>query len=120
VGAESREPRAKGQNPEIILASASPRRATLLTQIGLPFRVCPSTLGEDGEAAHDHETSETCAARLALAKASDVAARLDQGLIIGADTVVTCRGRILGKPRNGRRPRLCCPGQTHRGQGWRS
>lgn len=117
MGAESREPRAKGPNPEIILASASPRRATLLTQIGLPFRVCPSTLGEDGEAALDHETPETCAARLALAKARDVAARLDQGLIIGADTVVTCRGRILGKPRNGKEAQaflLALAGQTHR------
>jgi septum formation protein len=117
VGAESREPRARGQDPEIILASASPRRAALLTQIGLAFRVCPSTLGEDGETALDHETPEACAARLALAKASDVAARLDRGLIIGADTVVTCRGRILGKPRNGKEAQaflLALAGQTHR------
>ena len=94
------ESRHSRENPDIILASASPRRATLLTQIGLPFRICPSALGEDGEAALDHETPEACATRLALAKAKDVAARLGQGLIIGADTVVTCRGRILGKPRN--------------------
>jgi len=110
VGAES-------HTPDIILASASPRRATLLTQIGLPFRICPSALGEDGEAALDHETPEACATRLALAKAKDVAARLGQGLIIGADTVVTCRGRILGKPRNEEEARgflLTLAGQTHR------
>jgi len=117
VGAGSREPRIENHTPDIILASASPRRATLLTQIGLPFRICASALGEDGEAALDHETPEACAARLALAKAKDVAARLGRGLIIGADTVVTCRGRILGKPRNAEEARaflLTLAGRTHR------
>ena len=115
--AENREPRVQRENPEIVLASASPRRAMLLTQIGLPFRVCPSTLGEDGEAALDRETPKACATRLALAKARDVAARLGQGLIIGADTVVTCRSRILGKPRNGKEAQaflLALAGRTHR------
>jgi septum formation protein len=85
--------------PEIILASASPRRAALLEQIGLPFRVCPSVLGDDGEARFLGEAPSAYACRVALAKAREVADRLDRGLVIGADTVVVCRDRLFGKPR---------------------
>jgi len=87
--------------PEIILASASPRRAALLAQVGLPFRVLPSTLDEDdgwaGTLGEDHEGR---ACRLALAKAQDVAAQVAAGLVIGADTIVLCDGIAYGKPRD--------------------
>jgi len=86
--------------PEIILASASPRRAALLNQIRLPFRTHPSALGDDGEAQLAGEKAEAYACRLALAKAREVAAALKHGLVIGADTVVTCDERLLGKPRD--------------------
>jgi septum formation protein len=86
--------------PEVILASASPRRAALLEQIGLPFRILPSALGDDWEAAIPGEEPEACARRLALAKAKDVAARLSRGLVIGADTLVVDRDRLFGKPRD--------------------
>jgi septum formation protein len=85
--------------PEIILASASPRRAALLAQIGLPFRVDPSTLGEEGEAIEPGESPAASATRLALLKAREVAARAGRGLVIGADTVVSLDGRQFGKPR---------------------
>lgn len=85
---------------EIILASASPRRAILLEQIGLPFRMHPSVLGDDGEVPRPDEGGAAYVRRLALAKAQDVAARLRKGLVIGADTVVTCQGRLFGKPQN--------------------
>jgi septum formation protein len=84
--------------PDIVLASASPRRAALLAQVGLRFRVQVSGLGDDGEAAVPGETPEGHAARLALEKARDVAGRLDRGLVVGADTVVALGARILGKP----------------------
>lgn len=84
--------------PEIILASASPRRAALLRQIGLSFRVRPSGLGENGETPLPGEEAEACAVRLALEKARDVAAGLPGGLVIGADTVVVLGERLLGKP----------------------
>jgi septum formation protein len=103
--------------PEIILASASPRRAALLEQIGLPFRVHPSGLGNDGESALPGETPEATAARLALAKARDVAARLSRGLVIGSDTVVSLGDRLLGKPRDpaeAERFLLTLAGRTHR------
>lgn len=103
--------------PEIVLASASPRRAALLGQIGLPFRAHPSALGDDGEAQLAGETAEACARRLALAKASEVAAAERRGLVIGADTVVTCGGQVLGKPRDPAEALaflLSLAGRTHR------
>lgn len=85
--------------PEIILASASPRRIALLEQIGLPFRACPSALGDDGETPRAGEAPRAYACRLALAKAREVADRLERGLVIGADTVVACGDQVFGKPR---------------------
>lgn len=80
--------------PLLVLASASPRRAALLSALGIPFRVVVSGVdeslrpGEDGAAA---------AERLARAKAEAVAGA--DGLpVLGADTVVLCDGAILGKP----------------------
>lgn len=102
--------------PEIVLASSSPRRAALLDQIRVSFRTHPSALGDDGEAQLAGETPEACARRLALAKARDVAAALQQGLVIGADTVVTRDGRLLGKPRDPAEAQaflLSLAGRTH-------
>jgi septum formation protein len=103
--------------PQIILASASPRRAALLRQIGLPFRVQASALGDDGETALPGEAPEPHAARLALAKAREVATRLGKGVVIGADTVVAPEERILGKPADPAEARaflLALSGRTHR------
>jgi septum formation protein len=80
---------------KLILASASPRRRDLLTQIGLEFETIPSTVEE--------KTDETepvkLVAELALLKASDVASRVE-GLVIGADTIVVDGKTVLGKPRS--------------------
>lgn len=103
--------------PEVILASASLRRAALLTQIGLRFRVQASGLGDDGEAVLPGENPESHTARLALAKARDVAARLGEGLVIGADTIVVLGERILGKPVDPAEAKaflLALSGKTHR------
>jgi septum formation protein len=86
---------------EIILASASPRRADLLRQIGLPFRVAPSAVDEDEHIFSAAEARpEELAIRLALAKAQAVARELGRGLVLGADTVVVCDEAVLGKPRD--------------------
>jgi len=99
MASPSREPRAAP--PEIILASASPRRAALLQQIGLPFRVRASALDEEELAAPAAgETPERLARRLALAKAHAVATGLTSGLVVGADTIVVADGLLLGKPRD--------------------
>lgn len=81
----------------IILASASPRRQELLTQIGLPFEVCPS----EWEEVTDKELPEEVVQELSYHKAMEVYERnvTEEGtVIIGADTIVACGGQILGKP----------------------
>jgi septum formation protein len=80
--------------PRLVLASASPRRARILRELGVPFRVVVSHVdetlrpGEDGGAAVE---------RLARAKALAVAPGEDLP-VLAADTEVVCEGRILGKP----------------------
>ena len=80
---------------EFILASASPRRAELLKQIGLDFKIIPSTFQESTSLRSDPVELVT---DLALNKAQQVAQNISTGLIIGADTIVFLEGRILGKP----------------------
>lgn len=102
---------------EIILASASPRRAALLAQIGLPFRVQVSALGDDGETALPGESPEAHARRLAEAKARDVAVGVGRGIVVGADTIVVRGETILGKPQDADEARiflLGLAGRTHR------
>ncbi|WCH20864.1 Maf family protein [Aeromonas salmonicida] len=79
----------------LILASTSRYRKTLLEKLGLPFE-CAAP--EVDESPLPDESAEALVARLALAKASSIADRRDQGLIIGSDQVCVCDGRILGKP----------------------
>ena len=83
--------------PEIVLASASPRRQELLAHLKLPFTVRPLDVDER---APSHGNAEIIARRLARTKAE--AARLvDQdSVIIAADTVVAVDASILGKPAN--------------------
>jgi septum formation protein len=83
--------------PTIILASRSPRRLELLLAAGYTVEVVyPNQTAEDG--ALPGETTSQLVARLAYQKAADVAARVQQGLILGCDTVAECNGQILGKP----------------------
>ena len=81
----------------LILASVSPRREELLRNAGFDFEVCPSGVdeGEPGPG----ELPEQYARRNACAKAMRVAADSPAGsIVLGADTVVTLSGHILGKP----------------------
>jgi len=79
---------------EIILASASPRRALLLRQIGLSFRPVKSPYQEPPL------REENMVKEVALAKAEAVFLLYPGSLVLGADTAVVCEGTILGKPRN--------------------
>ncbi len=81
----------------IILASASPRRRELLAGVGFRVTVQPVALDES---ARPGESGVTLSRRLARAKALAVAARFPRAAVLGADTVVLVRGRLLGKPRN--------------------
>ena len=80
---------------QLILASTSRYRKTLLEKLDLPFE-CAAP--EVDESPLPDESAEALVARLALAKASAIADRFDQGLIIGSDQVCVCDGQILGKP----------------------
>jgi septum formation protein len=79
----------------IVLASASPRRLTLLRQIGLDPLVRPSAVPEVFDASL---TPEENARTLAQAKAADIAPTVAEGIVVGADTIVTVDGHLLAKP----------------------
>ncbi len=86
---------------KIYLASASPRRKELLKQVGLSFKVMPSTVEEKVTREKPDEAVE----ELSYQKAVDVCGRLtaegkEDFIVIGADTVVSAWGKILGKPKD--------------------
>ncbi|MCM8784442.1 MAG: Maf family protein [Candidatus Omnitrophica bacterium] len=80
---------------KIILASASPRRAKLFRQLGLKFIVSPPMIKE--RRVLKHGPAELVKAN-AFKKAEEVAKRFKEGIIVGADTVVFVKGKIIGKP----------------------
>ncbi len=79
----------------IILASASPRRAEILTKLELAFAVRPSAIDEN---LTENLPPAEYAVELAERKARAVAAEIPTGMIIGADTIVVLGKEILGKP----------------------
>lgn len=81
--------------PELILASSSPYRKSLLDRLGLPFT---SSAPEVDESPQAGETAAALASRLSLAKARALSNRYPSALIIGSDQVAECKGRLLGKP----------------------
>ena len=84
---------------KIVLASASPRRREILENIGLSFDI--AVCDADENIVDKTIPVNLYVQELALLKASE-AAKLDVGdsLIISADTVVYCDGKILGKPKD--------------------
>jgi septum formation protein len=99
---------------KLILASASPRRAEILRDAGIPFTVLSSAVDETplpGEGAND------LVRRLAAAKAELVAARaVGPAIVVAADTVVALDGTVMGKPRtsdNARQMLEQLSGRTH-------
>jgi septum formation protein len=81
----------------LILASSSPRRQQMLQGLGLEFTVVTAEVDETALAG---EVPAAFADRLARAKARAVAADHPDAWVLGADTVVTVDGLILGKPRD--------------------
>ncbi len=81
---------------KLILASASPRRRELLAQLGFPFTVETVPVEELTQAqCPDPESVPLCNARL---KAEAAATLHPEALVLGADTVIVYRGRVIGKP----------------------
>ena len=85
-----------GSPNRVVLASGSPRRFELLSQIGVPFVVRTPDIDESPA---ESEPPVAYVRRLASAKAAAVQAASDE-LVIAADTTVEIDGTILGKPRD--------------------
>ena len=82
-------------NVPVILASASPRRAVLLAQMGLvPSQIVPADIDETPLPA---ELPAPYARRMAFEKTAVIAKAYPEAYVIGADTVVACGRRILPK-----------------------
>jgi len=79
----------------LILASASPRRAELLSAAGIPFEVRPAHIDEGLRAGED---AGTYARRVAVDKARAIARQANGRSVLAADTVVVIDGLVLGKP----------------------
>jgi septum formation protein len=79
----------------LILASASPRRKTLLEKLGIAIEILPSHVRE---IARIGESPRSRVLRLAAEKTEDVATQFSERWVIGADTIVAVEGKTLGKP----------------------
>ena len=98
---------------KIVLASSSPRRRELLRLTGLRFLIDHSDFEE---VLTQHVQPERLARRLSYGKASAVASRHGDALIIAADTFITLRGAVLGKPHTpeeARRMLMLLNGRSH-------
>jgi len=82
---------------QIILASASPRRKELLEKTGLKFTIHPAN---HPEIINEKLSPTELAKQLSLEKALVVAKNYKDAVIISADTLVVCDGKIFGKPKD--------------------
>ena len=80
----------------LILASASPRRQELLKLFGIPFAVRVADIDETMDSAKSPFDE---VARVSCLKAEAVDRQKDD-IVIAADTIVVCEGKVLGKPRS--------------------
>ncbi len=100
-------------NPQIILASASPRRQELLRLLCPSFLVQPADVDEslqEGRALCDEIV------RLATDKAKSICETAQNAVVIGSDTMVTIDGMALGKPQDAedaKRMLRLLSGRTH-------
>ena len=80
---------------KLVLASSSPRRTELLNRAGWPHEVVVAAIDES---VRPQEEPAAYVERLARSKAEAVARRLEQGLVLGADTTIVVENQILGQP----------------------
>ncbi len=80
----------------LILASRSPRRIALLKELGMAFDVCPAVQPERTK----YKRPSLKVADLSAHKALEVAQKYPDSLVIGADTLVFCKGEVIGKPKD--------------------
>ena len=82
---------------QLILASASPRRKTLLDDMGLAFVVQVTNVEEDDR---PHLKPDNLVLNNAILKAESVAKEAPDALVLGSDTTVAFEGRIFSKPQD--------------------
>ena len=102
-----------GSEFKIVLASTSPRRISLLRQMGMRFTVVAPM---EDEASVNPDPKERVMDN-ALAKARSVLGNVEEGLVVGADTVVYIDEMVLGKPSSddeARRMMETLSGRVHR------
>ncbi len=80
---------------ELVLASTSSYRRELLLRLQIPFSTAAPGIDESPS---PHQTPLEYAQRLALEKATAVAASRPEATVIGSDQVAVCKGELLGKP----------------------
>lgn len=80
--------------PALILASRSPRRRELLAEAGIKHRVVPSRVAEVSA----YKRPALIVRELAYKKALSVALRHPGSPVLGSDTLVYCKGEVMGKP----------------------
>ena len=85
------------QKKRLILASTSPRRIALLKSLGYHFDIIPHDIEE---CIHDNVSPAELVQNLAFLKASDVARRVCDAVIVSADTIIAHEKGILGKPKD--------------------
>ena len=79
----------------LVLASSSPRRKEILDAVGWPYEAIVAGIDES---LMPNEEPAAYVQRLARSKAEAVAAKLQSGLVLGADTTVVIENQILGQP----------------------
>lgn len=84
--------------PILILASKSPRRKKLLARAGIKHRIIPSHIDEFSA----YRRPALIVRELAYKKALSVALKHPGSPVLGSDTLVHCKGEVLGKPKNRR------------------
>jgi len=82
---------------KIVLASKSPRRAKLLKQINLTYKILTA---EIDESIRKNEKPVAAVKRLAAEKLEAVVPLVKEGIIITADTIVVLNNKIIGKPKD--------------------
>ncbi len=97
----------------LILASSSPQRKKLLAKLNIPFKIIPSNVSENTR----EKNPRKMVLKLALKKALFIAKKKKEYWVLGADTTVVCKGKIIGKPRNSKDSRRILEflnGQKHK------
>lgn len=82
---------------EIVLASGSPQRKKILRSAGIKFKIYPSHIKETIK---KNLTPAEIVKDLAYRKANFVAAKFPERFVLGADTMVFIKGKLIGKPVN--------------------